>query len=235
MRGDDFSFLDLRRPAFDLTDRGVGGRASPGPVDAYLYTERGVYRPGETVQSVTMMRDRVGAAVTAPLTLVADRPDGVEVARTTIAGASLASGTAPWALPLNKTAPHGRWQIAAYIDPKADPVGRVQFDVADFVPQKLKVTLTAEDAVLHPNSDLHVRAESRFLYGAPASGLSGEGEAHITTDRQSVSGFLALRIRSHRRHIFGRERHAQCAGHRCDRRDGSYRHDRRTGRHDIAA
>jgi uncharacterized protein YfaS (alpha-2-macroglobulin family) len=57
MAGDDFSFLDLRRPAFDLTDRGVGGRASPGPVDAYLYTERGVYRPGETVQSVAMLRD----------------------------------------------------------------------------------------------------------------------------------------------------------------------------------
>ncbi|MGD0867050.1 MAG: alpha-2-macroglobulin [Rhizomicrobium sp.] len=187
--GDDFSFLDLRRPAFDLTDRGVGGRASPGPVDAYLYTERGVYRPGETVQSVTMMRDRVGAAVTAPVTLIADRPDGAEVARTTIAGASLAAGTATWALPLSKTAPHGRWQIAAYIDPKADPVGRVQFDVADFVPQKLKVTLTAEDAVLHPNSDLHVRAESRFLYGAPASGLTGEGEAHITTDPNPFPDF----------------------------------------------
>jgi len=32
----DFSFLDLRRAAFDLTDRGVSGRITPGPVDAYL-------------------------------------------------------------------------------------------------------------------------------------------------------------------------------------------------------
>jgi alpha-2-macroglobulin len=179
---DDFSFLDLRRPAFDLTDRGVGGRASPGPVDTYLYTERGVYRPGETVQAVATLRDRVGAAVNAPLTLIADRPDGVEFARTTVAGASLMAGTTTWSLALKKTAPHGRWQIAAYIDPKADPVGRVQFDVADFVPQRLKVTLTAQENVLHPNTDLHVRAESRFLYGAPASGLSGEGEARITSD-----------------------------------------------------
>ena len=60
--GGDFSFLDLRRPAFDLTDRGVGGRDTPGPIDAYLYTERGVYRPGETVQATAMLRDRVGAA-----------------------------------------------------------------------------------------------------------------------------------------------------------------------------
>ena len=186
---DDFSFLDLRRSAFDLTDRGVGGRASPGPIDAFLYTERGVYRPGETVQSVTMLRDRVGAAVTAPLTLIATRPDGVEVARTTIAGAALAAGSGKWSVPLNARAPHGRSQIAAYIDPKADPVGRVQFDVADFVPQRLKVTLTPEDKVLHPNSDLHVRADSRFLYGAPASGLSGEGEARITADSDPYPDF----------------------------------------------
>ena len=180
--GGDFSFLDLRRPPFDLTDRGVGGRDTPGPVDAYLYTERGVYRPGESVKATAMLRDRVGAALTAPLTLIATRPDGLEVGRTTVPGASLAAGSATWALQLNKTAPHGRWQIAAYIDPKGSPVGRVAFDVADFVPQRLKVTLTAQEHVLHPGEDFHVRAEARFLYGAPASALSGEGTAKITID-----------------------------------------------------
>src|SRR6185312_16295999 len=84
----DFSFLDLRRPSFDLTDRGVGGRDTPGPIDAYLYTERGVYRPGETIHATAMLRDRVGAAIVAPLTLVASRPDGVEFARTTVPGQS---------------------------------------------------------------------------------------------------------------------------------------------------
>lgn len=192
--GGDFSFLDLRRPAFDLTDRGVGGRASPGPIDAFLYTERGVYRPGETVQLTALLRDRVGAAVTAPLTLVATRPDGVEVSRTTVPGASLAAGSAVWSLALNNRSPHGRWQIAAYIDPKADPVGRVQFDVADFVPQRLKVTLTPEEKILHPNSDLHVRSESRFLYGAPGSGLTGEGEARITTDPKPFEEFSAYQF-----------------------------------------
>lgn len=178
----DFSFLDLRRPAFDLTDRGVGGRSAPGPIDAFLYTERGVYRPGETVHASALLRDRVGAAVTAPLTLIATRPDGMEVARTTVTGASLAAGTAVWDVSLNATAPHGRWQIAAYIDPKAKPVGRVQFDVADFVPQKLKVTLDAQQKSLSPNADINIKATARFLYGAPASGLTGEADARITAD-----------------------------------------------------
>ena len=46
--GDDFTALELDRPGFDLSDRGVDGRPDPGPVDGYLYTDRGIYRPGET-------------------------------------------------------------------------------------------------------------------------------------------------------------------------------------------
>ncbi|HWY65279.1 MAG TPA: MG2 domain-containing protein, partial [Rhizomicrobium sp.] len=178
----DFSFLDLRRSAFDLTDRGVEGRASPGPVDAWLYTERGIYRPGETVQAVAMLRDRLGAAITAPLTLVAQRPDGIEVGRITVSGDKLSAGGAGWTLPLSQGAPHGRWQISAFIDPKAQAIGRVQFDVADFVPQRLKVTLTALETSIKAGGEFHIRAESRFLYGAPAGDLSGDGEATIAAD-----------------------------------------------------
>ena len=179
---DDFSFLDLRRGAFDLTDRGVGGRSTPGPMDAFLYTERGVYRPGESVQATALLRDRIGAAISAPLTLVAQRPDGVEAGRTTVSGDRLQDGAAAWTLPLSASAPHGRWQIAAYVDPKAPAIGRVQFDVADFVPQRLKVALTALDTSVKPGGDFNLRAQTNFLYGPPAAGLSGDGEAHVVTD-----------------------------------------------------
>src|SRR5262249_21716071 len=47
--GGDFAALDLNRPALDLSDRGVDGRRAPGDIDAYMFTERGVYRPGERV------------------------------------------------------------------------------------------------------------------------------------------------------------------------------------------
>jgi len=183
-RGGDFTFLDLRRSAFDLTDRGVGGRASPGPIDAFLYTERGVYRPGESVRAVAMLRDRMGVAADAPLTLIAYRPDGLEVGRTVVAGKALQAGATGWTLALGTAAPHGRWQISAFVDPKAAAIGRVQFDVADFVPQRLKVTLTAQEKAVRPGQAFHIRVESRFLYGAPASGLTGDGEAHIAADRE---------------------------------------------------
>ena len=44
----EFARLELTKAAFDFSDRGISGRDQPGPVDAFLYTERGVYRPGET-------------------------------------------------------------------------------------------------------------------------------------------------------------------------------------------
>ena len=49
-------------PAFDLTDRGVGGRPAPNGLDAFVYAERGVYRSGETVYLTALLRDAQGAA-----------------------------------------------------------------------------------------------------------------------------------------------------------------------------
>jgi uncharacterized protein YfaS (alpha-2-macroglobulin family) len=177
---EDFTYLDLRRPDFDLTDRGVTGRAAPGPVDAFLYTERGVYRPGETVHAVALLRDSTANALSVPLTLVTTRPDGVEFRRTTVTADALSSSASHWAITLTAGAPHGRWQVAAFIDPTGEPVGRAGFDVADFVPQRLELTLTPESEFLAPFENFRVRIESRFLYGAPAANLAGEGEIRVT-------------------------------------------------------
>ncbi len=74
----DYAFLDVSKTAFDLTDRGVDGRPSPGPLDLFATTERGVYRPGETVFLTALLRDAHAKAVAGlPLTLEVERPDGV--------------------------------------------------------------------------------------------------------------------------------------------------------------
>ena len=58
----DYAFLSLKSPAFDLSDRGVGGRQVPAGLDAFVYTERGVYRSGETVHVTSLLRDARGIA-----------------------------------------------------------------------------------------------------------------------------------------------------------------------------
>src|SRR4029453_17789850 len=69
-RDGDFSFLDLTRAAYDLSDRGVGGRVAPANLDLFIYTDRGVYRPGETVHLAALLRDWIGKSKAGlPITL----------------------------------------------------------------------------------------------------------------------------------------------------------------------
>jgi uncharacterized protein YfaS (alpha-2-macroglobulin family) len=92
----DFAILDVTQAAFDLSDRGVAGRDVPGPLDAFVYTDRGIYRPGEQIHAMALLRDRVGAAIDdGGITLSLHRPNGVVFKRSVLAigaGVSLRPG-----------------------------------------------------------------------------------------------------------------------------------------------
>ena len=60
---DDYTFLDVARPPFDLSDRGVDGRTAPGPLDVFMTSERGIYRPGETAYLTALVRDAFAETV----------------------------------------------------------------------------------------------------------------------------------------------------------------------------
>jgi len=177
----DFNFLDLTRPAFDLSDRGVAGRAAPGPVDAFLYTERGVYRPGETVELMALLRDSQGyAQENLPLTLKLIRPDEVELAQ--IALTEDHGGGLHARLPLAANARTGTWTVRAHTDPEAQPVGQLKFQVEDFVPQTLRLELQTDADLLKPGETATVAATGQFLYGAPAANLKTKAEIILRED-----------------------------------------------------
>ena len=128
----DYAFLSLKSNAFDLTDRGVSGRAVPAGADAFVYAERGVYRSGETVYLTALLRDGQGNAVTGgPLTLVIERPDGVEFRRAVLPDQG--AGGRSLTLPLNSAVPTGTWRARAFTDPKGSSVGETTFMVEDYV------------------------------------------------------------------------------------------------------
>jgi len=79
---DDLAFMSLTEPAFDLSDRGVEGRAPAGPIDLFLTTDRGAYRAGETIYATALARDGTATALDdVPITAILTRPDGVEYTR----------------------------------------------------------------------------------------------------------------------------------------------------------
>ena len=176
--GADYNFLSLAQNAFDLTDRGVGGRDAPAGLDAFLYTERGVYRSGETVFATALLRDAKGVAKTGlPLTLVVKRPDGVEYKRATVADEGL--GGRAFAVPLLPGSAGGKWTIEAYADPKGDSIGEVEFLLEDYIPERLDFTLRSAKSFIDPGEPVALSLDARFLYGAPASGLDVTGAIRL--------------------------------------------------------
>ena len=182
--GGDFTLLNLSRPAFDFSDRGVTGRPSPAPLQAFLYTERGIYRPGQTVQLMALLRDRLGEAASLPLTLVLHRPNGMEAARFSQAAQPAAGFHQPFKL--SATAARGTWTVEALADPAGAAIGRVSFEVQDYVPQQLKVTLAPTPAAVAAGA-LRIDVQGDFLYGAPAAGLHGQADLVVMRDPEPVA------------------------------------------------
>lgn len=179
---DDFVFLDMTRAGFDLSDRGVTGRAAPGAVDVFAWTERGIYRAGETVHAAALARDDSAEAVDAlPLTFIFIRPDGVEERRITSDGRTLGGHHVP--LALQQTAMLGSWNLRIHTDPDAAPVAQAVFLVEDFVPDRIEFELEPETAEVSAGEPAWINLDGRYLYGAPAAGLVLEGEMTIATTR----------------------------------------------------
>ncbi|MEM5492432.1 alpha-2-macroglobulin family protein [Hoeflea sp. AS16] len=180
--GGDFVFLDLTRGGFDLSDRGVAGRSSPGGVDVMAWTERGIYRAGETVHLSALARNDKAEALTGlPLTLILQRPDGVEDRRVVSDGAALGGHALALALPEN--AMQGSWRAALHTDPKRPAVAEVSFLVEDFQPDRIEIELDAGNAEVSPAAPANIAVTGRYLYGAPAGGLATEGEIVLSRTR----------------------------------------------------
>ncbi|WP_439594640.1 alpha-2-macroglobulin family protein [Falsiroseomonas sp.] len=180
--GEDFATLSLESAAFDLTDRGAEGRPHPGPLDAFLWLDRGIYRPGEVVRLGALLRDGAGQPVDLPVRLRVRRPNGqvfFESVPDRVQGAAL---VVP--VPLSASAPAGSWSVEVLADPNGQAIGATSFRVEAFVPERLEVTAGPAAGPLVPGQDLEIPVAARFLYGAPGAGLTGTAELRLSVDPQ---------------------------------------------------
>lgn len=174
----DFVFLDMGRAGFDLSDRGVDGRPAPGALDLFAWTERGIYRAGETVHVNALLRDGSAETVDSlPLTFVFFRPDGVEDRRMVVSDPSLGGYGVDYALQDN--AMRGAWTLRVHTDPKTPALAEKTFLVEDFVPDRIEFDLASDRQAIAVGETAVVNVDGRFLYGAPAAGLALEGDVKV--------------------------------------------------------
>ncbi|MHA7773448.1 alpha-2-macroglobulin family protein [Roseibium sp. M-1] len=179
----DYSFLDLRKPAFDLSDRGVEGRPAPGPLDVFAWNDRGIYKAGETVHAQALLRNAAAVAQQDfPLTFVFTRPDGVEQARYTVEDGGL--GGYLQDLVLASSAQQGIWSWRVFADPKGRALSEQTFLVEDYQPERVDFDLETDAKTFSRTGPTEVSLDAKFLYGSPASGQTLEGDVIVRPVRK---------------------------------------------------
>lgn len=180
----DHSFIELTPSPLDLDDHNVGGKRNNLDRQLYGYTERGVYRGGETVYYHALLRDTDGNAIAGePVTLMVRQPNGSKLVSIKLRTDPL--GSIEYEYPLAESARTGYWSIALNTDVDKNPqtLGTTNFQVEDFIPQRFEASLKAKSTSMKADESIGLTASGRFFYGAPTKGLKGQITANLAYDR----------------------------------------------------
>jgi len=197
-RGEDLSFLPLDRNDrdLDLSRFDVGGVSSELQADklsAYLFSDRGVYRPGDAfhIGLIVKPADWTTPLAGIPLEVAISDARGLEVKRQRLKLSP--QGFEEIQYTTSDAAPTGTWTIALYIvkDGRASGLlGSVTVQVREFQPDRLTMTahLSAESVNGWVSPDgLTARITLKNLFGTPAAGR------RVTARAQLTPGFPTLR------------------------------------------
>ncbi len=188
----DATVLNLTRPAFDLSDRGVTGRAIVEGTDAFIYLDRDIFRPGETVHAMALQRDPAGNPVTKRLHAVVTRPNAQVFADIVATPGPDGAMVLPITLPGG--AALGTWKVSLRPTVDGATISEAAFQVDAFVPARLAVDLGKPADELTPGRTAALPVAVRFLYGAPGSGLSGSADTLIQANPKPFADYADYRF-----------------------------------------
>lgn len=165
--GNNTNLVRLNQAKMDLSEFPTSDRDYKSQ-ELFLYAPRDLFRPGETVNINGLLRDDDGQLVIAtPIRVEIKRPDNRIFKTFNWQGDDSAFYTTEFDIPTD--AMTGSWQFQAKL--ANDELFEYTFAVEDFLPERLKLELTAGNESLHINlqDTPKIKVQSDYLYGAPAA------------------------------------------------------------------
>lgn len=168
-KGNDVSFMKLNSPAIDISEFDINGR-SQEKLEAFIYSERDLYRPGETANISILARDHDGKnPTTQPLIVEVRKPDGNIYKNVTLSPSE--NGYYEMSVWIPGDAPTGNWGVQIKTEPNQKTyIAHYKIKVEEFHPERIKVDLSSEeDKNLFYSDPFDITISSEYLYGAPAA------------------------------------------------------------------
>ncbi|MGE5297086.1 MAG: MG2 domain-containing protein, partial [Solirubrobacterales bacterium] len=176
----DLSYVQPDENQWVIDDAEERGRPYGDHYETMLYTDRGVYRPGETIHLTGVIRDTTGQIPSLfPLSVKVDRPDGRRVADLTVTRREKDQGMFHASFTPSAEAQTGSYQFYVTLPGSEDSLGSTDALVEAFVPVRMEVTAEAASERFGPKATPAVTVNSRYLWDQPAADLPVQVEGTL--------------------------------------------------------
>lgn len=180
------SYLRLdENTALNLSRFDIGGQAITRGLKGFLYAERGVWRPGDSLFFNFILNDK-GKTLPedAPIVFELYNPQG-QIHRRIVNNNGL-NNFYNFTTTTDDNAPTGNWLAKVR-------VGNAYFEknvrIETVVPNRLKINLSFPNKVLSKNKALNGELSSAWLHGAIASNFKATIDATFSISREPVKGY----------------------------------------------
>ncbi len=169
-KGEELTYLKYSELKTEIANADVQGEPyrAEAPYHASLYSDRGVYRPGDTAHVAAVLRDGEHKAPPAgmPVELRVMDPRGREFKKVTLK--TNEAGLVALDVPFEAFQDTGRYRVALLVAERE--VAGYGLQVEEFVPERMKVTAQVERAGYAQGAVVPVAVEAAYLFGGSAEG-----------------------------------------------------------------
>jgi len=187
------AYLSIAGAGIDLSNKGLSGDNAGTILDTWLWADRGVYRPNDNSHLMWLVKDKQGKTFSqAPIWINVLRPDGLSVLKKAIPADK--SGSYRYDLHFADNAMLGDWRIRLSL--AKDGSGFIKQQVLPVLavsPQQIAVNLKPDAQLLQEGQNAAFNLQTNWLYGAPASGLTGSVNWHYQ-NREKWSKYADYQI-----------------------------------------
>jgi uncharacterized protein YfaS (alpha-2-macroglobulin family) len=176
--GGDFNYMPFNTTRVETSRFEVGGkRANSTGLDAFVYAERDMYRPGETVHASVIIRDQKWKSPgEIPVRLTFLLPDGQEIKsfKKTLND----EGSMEAAIELSPAAVTGSYSLQVFTSNDV-LLATKYIMVEEFMPDRIKVTTSLDKPFLKPGDKTKLSINAVNFFGPPAADRNYEVEMQI--------------------------------------------------------
>lgn len=174
----DFNYLPFNNTMVETSRFDIGGvRSNPSGLRAFVYGDRGIYRPGEKVYFSAIVRNEFWRSPgTIPIKFRILLPNGKDLKW--IKKSLDDQGSAESALELSSSAVSGHYTIEVYSSNDVLLASKTLM-VEEFMPDRIKVKAELDKKSCKPGDSLHLLVQASNFFGPPAANRHYECEMQV--------------------------------------------------------